>query len=82
MSYATLKSILVLIALLVAFGVFFQRINKYLVKNLRIGQPSGHFKGWGERIKGLLLYVGGQKRLFRFLVPGTGHFFIFWGFFQ
>ena len=28
----------------------------------------------------MLVYVGGQLRLFRFLMPGTAHFFIFWGF--
>ncbi|MFC2063861.1 (Fe-S)-binding protein [Chloroflexota bacterium] len=48
--------------------------------NLRIGQPSGPFRDWGERIKGLIIYVGGQRRLFRVLLPGTAHFFIFWGF--
>jgi Fe-S oxidoreductase len=80
MSYDVIKSIVVLLALLVAIGVFGWRVYSLLWVNLRRGQPSGPFKDWGERIKGLIVYVGAQLRLFRFLVPGTAHFFIFWGF--
>jgi Fe-S oxidoreductase len=80
MSYDVIKSIVVLLALLAAVGVFGWRVYSLLWVNLRRGQPSGPFKNWGERIKGLIVYVGGQLRLFRFLVPGTAHFFIFWGF--
>ena len=80
MNYETIKSIVVLLALLAAVGVFGWRVYSLLWVNLRRGQPSGPFKNWGERIKGLIVYVGAQLRLFRFLVPGTAHFFIFWGF--
>jgi Fe-S oxidoreductase len=80
MTYAQLKSIAVLLALLLAGGIFARRVYQLLWINLRHGQPSGPFGNWGERIKALLVYVAGQKRLFRFLVPGTSHFFIFWGF--
>lgn len=80
MSYHVIKSIAVLFAFLVALGVFGWRAYKLLWMNLRHGQPTPPFKQWGERIKGLLVYVGAQLRLFRFLVPGTAHFFIFWGF--
>lgn len=80
MAYHTIKSILVLAALLVAGGVFGWKVYRLLWVNLRMGKPSGPFDHWGERIKGLLVFVGGQLRLFRFLVPGTSHFFIFWGF--
>jgi Fe-S oxidoreductase len=48
--------------------------------NLRRGQPTPPFRQWGERTKGLFVFVGAQLRLFRFLIPGTAHFFIFWGF--
>jgi Fe-S oxidoreductase len=80
MSYDVIKSILVLVALVVAGAVFLRRIYQLLWQNLRRGQPSGAFKHLGERIKGELVYVAGQLRLFRVLIPGTGHFFIFWGF--
>ncbi len=80
MSYEMIKSILVLIALLVAVGIFGLRVYKFLWINLRRGQPSGTFGHWSERLKGLMLYVGAQLRLFRVLIPGTAHFFIFWGF--
>lgn len=80
MSYDVIKSIVVLLALLVAVGVFGWRVYSLLWVNLRHGQPSGPFRNWDERIKSLIVYVGAQLRLFRFLVPGTAHFFIFWGF--
>lgn len=80
MSYDILKSIIVLLALLVAVGIFGWKVYQLLWVNLRRGQPSGPFNQWGERIKGLIVFVGAQLRLFRFLMPGTAHFFIFWGF--
>ena len=80
MSYEAIKSLVVLVALLIAGGYFCLRCYQLLWDNLRRGQPSGPFKHWGERIKGVIVFVGGQLRLFRFLIPGTAHFFIFWGF--
>ena len=80
MSYGMIQSILVLFALLVAGGIFCLRIYRLLWFNLHLGQPSNVLGQWGERFKGLFIYVFGQKRLFRFIYPGTAHFFIFWGF--
>lgn len=80
MDYYSLKSIVVLLLLLIAVGVFLYRSYLLLWDNMRHGQPSGSFAGVGNRLAGLLKYVAGQFRLFRFLVPGTSHFFIFWGF--
>jgi len=80
MTYDDVKSILVLLALLVAGGIFLRRVYQLLWANLRLGQRSNPFNRWGERIKGVFIYVAGQFRLFRVLIPGTGHFFIFWGF--
>ncbi len=80
MSYPTIKSLLVLLALLVAGGLFLNKLYHLLWINLRRGQPSHVFNRWDERIKAVVVYVGGQLRLFRFLKPGTAHFFIFWGF--
>ena len=80
MSYGMLKSVLVLLGLLVAGGVFGWRVYQLLWVNLRRGQPSNVSGQWSRRIKSVLVFVAGQKRLFRFLIPGTAHFFIFWGF--
>ena len=75
----TLKAILVLIAFLVSLAVFGYRLYRRF-EHLRLGRPDGPFTHWGQRLKALGVYVLGQRRLFRFLVPGTAHFFIFWGF--
>jgi len=80
MTYETIKSVVVALALLVALWIFLRYAYQLLWVNLRRGQPSASFGQWGERIKGLIVFVGAQFRLFRFLVPGTAHFFIFWGF--
>jgi len=80
MTYGTLKTLGVLITFLIAVGIFGRRTYQLLWVNLKRGQPSAPFKQWNERLKGLLVYVAGQLRLFRFLVPGTAHFFMFWGF--
>jgi Fe-S oxidoreductase len=80
MSYPLLKSIIVLFALALTLVVFGRRLYRLLWVRLRLGQPSGGYSQWGERIKSLLIYVAAQLRLFRFLIPGTSHFFIFWGF--
>ena len=80
MSYEAIKSIVVWLALLTAMGVFGLRVYQLLWVNLRRGQPSGPFGQWGERVKGLMVFVAAQRRLFRILVPGTAHLFIFWGF--
>ena len=82
MAYNDIKSIVALVALLIAGGIFGRRAYQLLWVNMRRGQPqpSSFFGHWGERIKSVVVFVGGQLRLFRFLVPGTSHFFIFWGF--
>jgi len=80
MSYGTIKTILVLIGLIITFGLFGWRMYQLLWINLRRGQPSQITRNWRERFKSIIVYVAGQKRLFRFLIPGTAHFFIFWGF--
>lgn len=80
MSYPLIKSILVLLGLVAALAVFTRRVDRLVWANLRRGQPGERYGQWGERAKGLVIYVAAQLRLFRFLVPGTSHFFIFWGF--
>ena len=80
MTYETLKSILVLLAMLIAGGIFAYRVHQLLWINMRRGEASGPFGQWVERIKGLFVFVAGQRRLFRVPLPGLSHFFIFWGF--
>lgn len=80
MTYDQIKSLLVLLALLIAGGIFVIRIYRLLWMNLRRGPSISPFRQWLERIKGLVVFVGGQRRLFRFPFPGTAHFFVFWGF--
>ena len=80
MGYNLVKSIVVLLGLLVAGGIFGWRCYQLLWVNLRRGQPSAVLGQWWERIQSLIVYVAAQLRLFRSLVPGTAHFFMFWGF--
>jgi Fe-S oxidoreductase len=80
MTYYQVKSIIVVIGLLISFGVVGWRLYQYLWVNLRRGRASLPIKQWGERVKSVVVFVAAQLRLFRFLVPGTAHFFIFWGF--
>lgn len=80
MTYHTLKSLIVALALLTATGVFGWRVYLLLWDNLRRGQPSGPFRDIVERAEGVLIFVAGQLRLFRLPVPGIAHFTIFWGF--
>jgi len=74
MNYETLKSILVLLALLIAGGIFTYRVYRLLWMNMRRGETSGPFGQWFERIKGLIVFVAGQQRLFRVPLPGIAHF--------
>lgn len=80
MTYDEIKSLVVFLGFLASGGFFSYKLYKLLWVNLRRGQPSPKFKNWGERIKGVFVYVAGQLRLFRFTIPGIAHFFIFWGF--
>lgn len=80
MTYNVIKSVLVLVALLLTGTVFMLLLYRHLWLNLRRGRSVPKFGQWGERLKGLILFVGGQLRLFRLRVPGTVHFFFFWGF--
>ncbi|MTI85441.1 MAG: (Fe-S)-binding protein [Firmicutes bacterium] len=65
----------VLIAALAWFGF---NVNKR-VSYLRIGQEENRSDKVGERIKGILIYVFGQRKLLKERF-GIIHFFIFWGF--
>jgi len=74
-----IKPIIVLIAFLASLTVFGYRLYGRF-EHMRLGQPVGPFARWGDRIKAVVVFVLGQRRLFRFPTPGLAHFFIFWGF--
>jgi len=52
--------------------------QRYLI--LRLGRPENRFDHIGQRIKSLLLYVFGQKKVMNEAYPGLMHVLIFWGF--
>ncbi|MGD0019170.1 MAG: (Fe-S)-binding protein [Candidatus Limnocylindrales bacterium] len=74
-----IEPVLVLVAFLAALSLFCYRVYRRF-EHMRLGQPAGPFGHWWQRIKALLVFVFGQRRLFRFRTPGVAHFFIFWGF--
>jgi Fe-S oxidoreductase len=75
----TLKSILVLLAFFAAVSVFGYRCYVRF-QHMRLGRRGVVFGRWGERLKGLTVFVAAQARIFRFPDTGIAHFFIFWGF--
>jgi Fe-S oxidoreductase len=50
-----------------------------LYRIMRLGQPEDRFDRIGERLKGVVAFVLGQRRVLS-EPAGWGHFFIFWGF--
>jgi Fe-S oxidoreductase len=59
--------------------VFFLRAANQLYRIMRLGKPEERFDRIGERVKGVVSYVLGQRRVVR-EPSGWGHFCIFWGF--
>ena len=64
-----------LVVALAAFTVFLTKRVRYLL----LGQPEVRSDQLGRRASGFVVYVFGQKKLFKERV-GILHFFIFWGF--
>ena len=67
--------LVVLLAALAVFGVFLVRRVQYVL----VGQPEARHDRLGARAGGFVVYVLGQKKLFKEPV-GIVHFVIFWGF--
>jgi Fe-S oxidoreductase len=67
--------LVVVIAALAVFGVFLTRRVQYVL----VGQPESRHDRLGTRAGGFVVYVLGQKKLFKERV-GIVHFIIFWGF--
>jgi Fe-S oxidoreductase len=75
-----MKPVIMAILIIAAFGFFFYNIYN-LIKILRIGKYEARFDNIVERIKRVLIYVFGQKRLVKnYTFAGVEHFMIFWGF--
>jgi Fe-S oxidoreductase len=70
---------LIVVPLAVAAWLFWQRARRH-IGMLRLGRPLDRSDRSLERIKGLGIFVFGQKRLLRDPGPGIMHFVIFWGF--
>ncbi|MBU2445461.1 MAG: 4Fe-4S dicluster domain-containing protein [Bacteroidetes bacterium] len=71
--------ILLWIITLIAFGLFGNRIIA-LIKLLLRARPENRFDNIGKRIRYLITFVLGQRRLLHEYVIGVAHFLIFWGF--
>jgi Fe-S oxidoreductase len=74
----TPTNILTVVLFLGAVGVFVY-VAYRLYKILMLGVAEDRFDRVGERIKGVLVFVFGQRRVVR-EPSGWGHFTIFWGF--
>ncbi|MDD4170228.1 MAG: heterodisulfide reductase-related iron-sulfur binding cluster [Desulfotomaculaceae bacterium] len=71
--------IVFVIVLVAAVGLFARAVyQRYLI--LRLGKPEDRFDQIGERVKSVLVYVFGQKKVLDEAYPGLLHVFIFWGF--
>jgi Fe-S oxidoreductase len=70
---------LIVVPVAIAAWSFWLRARRH-IEVLRAGRPLDRSDRPWERLKGLGVFVFGQKRLLRDLGPGLMHFFIFWGF--
>ena len=53
----------------------------FLVQLIRSGQSApGRLDGIGQRARGQLVEVFGQRKLLKWSIPGAAHFFTFWAF--
>ncbi len=74
------KSIIMILLLIAAFGFFAYNIYN-LIKLITLGKKEDNrFGDIPTRIKKVLIYVFGQRRLFKYKFAGLEHAMIFWGF--
>jgi len=71
-------NVLFIIIFIAANGFFLLTAYK-LYRILRLGQQEDRFDQKSKRVKGVVTYVFGQRRVLN-EPAGWGHFFIFWGF--
>jgi Fe-S oxidoreductase len=68
------------VLLVVAWGAFLYSAHRRW-KLMRVARaPAGRTDRVGERLRAVLLYVFGQKRMFRYSLAGLAHAAIFFGF--
>jgi Fe-S oxidoreductase len=80
-TYLIFKSVLMLAALLGAFGFFFIKVNRLYKMIMAVeGEPKPFIDRVGERIKVFFTDVLGQRNVRRKLMPGLAHTLIFFGF--
>ena len=80
-TYVILKSVLMFIALIGAFGYFFNKVTRlYKIMMAVDGEPKPFIDKVGVRIKVLFTDVLGQTNVRRKLLPGLAHTLIFFGF--
>ncbi len=80
-SYLIFKSLLMLIALIGAFGYFFNKVTRlYQIMMAVDGEPKPFVDRAGERIRVLFTDVLGQTNVRRKFAPGIAHSLIFFGF--
>jgi Fe-S oxidoreductase len=70
---------LIVVPAAAAIYLFWRRLSLHLAI-LRSGRPLNRTDRPWERIKGLMVFVIGQRRLLNDIGPGLAHAFIFWGF--
>lgn len=75
-----MKPLIMSILLVLSFGFFAYNIYN-LFRLIMLGKKKEYrFDNIPERIKRVLIYVFGQKRLLKYRFAGIEHFMIFWGF--
>ncbi len=80
-TYILFKSLLMLIALIGAFGYFFKKVTRlYQIMMAVDGEPKPCMDRVRERIRVLFTDVLGQTNVRRKLAPGIAHSLIFFGF--
>ncbi len=80
-TYLVFKSVLMLAALVGAFGYFFKKVIRlYNIMMAVEGQSPRRLDRIGARIKVLVVDVLGQSNVRRKLMPGLAHTLIFFGF--
>ncbi len=82
MTTQTLIRLVLGLSMTAIVAVFALRRVWWLFKLTMSGQPaSGRTDNLGTRIRTEIVEVFGQRRMLRWSLPGTAHFFTMWGFF-
>jgi len=68
-----------IVILAISLGLFAWAVSRRM-RVLWLGQPENRFDRPAQRVKSLLVYVIGQRKVIEDPYPGLMHVFIFWGF--